>query len=260
MHSGCIEEYKKLTLFRDLKDFNNHFEQWMIDLKDKFTKSETVALKRLVRFSASIQGVCYAKIQTIVAATHKLSEMGGISRSTFERMLRKAKLFGLIEVINTKSKSGRQAHNVYVFQPYKTSKSSDSIKNEVVNVGKIEVPNKSFDPLETSNIKKERKETLDYSFTSNRVPIEFVNYVQYFYNDRQTIEELFRVVLIQTRYLSYYTKQNKLDLALNAFKQLIRNIKSGRKIKNIFGYYWGIISNLLEQEYSEIVQEMLDSA
>lgn len=93
MQSGNIEQYKRLTQFRDLKSFNNHFEQWMTDLKDKFTKSETIALKRLVRFSASIPGVCYAKIQTMVAATHKLSEMGGISRSSFERMVRKAKHF-----------------------------------------------------------------------------------------------------------------------------------------------------------------------
>ncbi|MBA2876883.1 hypothetical protein [Thermaerobacillus caldiproteolyticus] len=38
MRSGNIEQFKHLSQFRDLKDFNNNIEQWMIDLKSKFTK------------------------------------------------------------------------------------------------------------------------------------------------------------------------------------------------------------------------------
>jgi hypothetical protein len=35
---------------------------------------------------------------------------------------------------------------------------------------------------------------------------------------------------------------------------MIRNIKLGKKIKNIFGYYFGIIKNLLDQEYLELLE------
>jgi hypothetical protein len=262
MQSGDISTYKQLTQFRDLKDFNNHFEQWMIDIKDKFTKGELVALKRLVRYSAKIQGVCYAKIQTIVASTHEHDGVG-ISRSTFERMLRKAKKVGLMQVINTKSKNGRQAHNVYVFQPYKSVTSGDSIKNEVPKVEKNDVPNKTINLSETSNNinnKRYSDDELDASFTNSKVPSEFVEYVSNFFDSAKVIEELHRIVQLQTRYLTYYSDSDRLNLAIRAFKQLIRAIKSRKKIKSLYGYYWGILDNLLDEEYSQIWFEAFENA
>ncbi|MGG3448500.1 hypothetical protein [Domibacillus aminovorans] len=92
MKSGHINNFKHLSKFSSLKNFNSNIEQWMIDIKSTFTKSELIALKRLLRFSAKIPGICNAKIQTIISATHEKNEMGGISRSTFERMLRKVNI------------------------------------------------------------------------------------------------------------------------------------------------------------------------
>jgi hypothetical protein len=266
MQSGRIEDFKELSQFRDLKDFNHHFEQWMTDLKDQFTKSETIALKRLVRFSAKIPGVCNAKIQTIVSATHKHSEMGGISRSTFERMLRKAKKFGLIHVLHTQSQNGRQGHSVYVFQKYPTKQESESILNEVSETGSndaaetesIDVPNKKLSENETINLINKRNEPLNSSFVSNKIPSAFTNLVKCFYDDAKMIEEFYKVVKISTRCLSYYTEEDKLELAVKAFKQLVRNMKlNKRKIKNVFGYYWGICNKMLDEEYFEILKEGL---
>ncbi|WP_249924179.1 hypothetical protein [Bacillus cereus] len=141
MQAGNIANFAHLSQFRDLKDFNNNVEQWMIDIKEEFTKSELIALKRLIRFSAKVPGICNAKIQTIVAATH--NDTIGISRSTFERMLRKAKSFGMIEIHNT-SKRGYQAHNVYVFTPYPTK--------EVLQSENIDVPNKTVNPSKSINL------------------------------------------------------------------------------------------------------------
>ena len=123
MRSGNIENFKHLSQFRDLIDFNNNIEQWMTDLKTKFTKSELIALKRLIRFSAKVAGVCNAKIQTLVSACHEKGQE--ISRSTYERMLRKAKKFGLLIVYNTTKENGKQSHNVYVFQRYQSQIVSD---------------------------------------------------------------------------------------------------------------------------------------
>ncbi|UQD52417.1 hypothetical protein C0971_10650 [Bacillus methanolicus] len=254
MKSGNIEQFKELSQFRDLKDFNNHFEQWMTDLKDQFTKSETIALKRLVRFSAKIPGVCNAKIQSIVSATHKHSEMGGISRSTFERMLRKAKKFGLIHIIHTQSKNGRQGHSVYVFQKYPTKKESQPILKEAAEAGLIDAPNKKPSKNKAINLEFKRTMALNSSFVSNKIPSAFTNLVKCFFDDAWTIEEFYKVVHVSTRCLSYYTEENKLELAVKAFKQLVRNIKLKKtKIKNVFGYYWGICNKMLDEEYFEIL-------
>ncbi|MBE2905522.1 hypothetical protein [Anoxybacillus flavithermus] len=257
MKAGNIEQFKHLSQFRDLKDFNNHIEQWMIDLKQKFTKSELIALKRLIRFSAKVAGVCNAKIQTLVSACHEAGQE--ISRSTYERMLRKAKKFGLLIVYNTKKENGKQSHNVYVFQRYQSQIVSDSSTIDVPESAKIDGAYKTNNLSKTNNhINKRNENVLDASYTNNRVPAEFRDLVKCFYDDYKTIEELWKVIYIQTYYLSYYTQQDRLELALDSFKQMVRNIKQGRKVHNIFGYYWGIVGAILDREYVNTLHEMYE--
>lgn len=266
LKSGNIEQYKQLTQFRDIKDFNNHIEQWMIDIKKEFTKSELIALKRLIRFSASIAGVCYAKIQTIVAATHQYDGLG-ISRSTFKRMIKKAVNLKLITIYST-YKNRKQSHNVYVFNRYQSNlakNNSFSCTIEPPNNKKLNQPNNKTNNLyKTNNLLKINKrydeELLDASFTNSRVPTKFVNYICKFYNSAKIIEELWKCVSIQTRYLNYYTDSERIKLGIKAFKQLFRVIKSKRNIRSIYGYYYGIISNLLDQEYQDILLEMIEQA
>jgi hypothetical protein len=130
--SGNINNFKHLSQFSNIKDFNNHFEQWMLDVKKEFTKSELVALKRLVRFSAKVYGVCNAKIGTLTKATHEL-DGAGISRITFKRMVIKAKQFGLLTVHETERKNGSKSSNIYVFNSYSTG-------SEPSEVGKLNQP------------------------------------------------------------------------------------------------------------------------
>lgn len=106
--------YDKLSKFQSLKEFNNHFEQAMLHLKDHFTKSEYIALNKLRKFAADISGVAWCKLQRAVAGTHQ-DDTFGVSRATFDRMLRKAKKLNLITVINQARKNKWQKHNVYVF-------------------------------------------------------------------------------------------------------------------------------------------------
>ncbi|SFA52314.1 hypothetical protein SAMN05216169_103214 [Anoxybacillus pushchinoensis] len=262
MRSGNIEQFKHLSQFRDIKDFNNHIEQWMIDLKQKFTKSELIALKRLIRYSAKVAGVCNAKIQTLVSACHVAGQE--ISRSTFERMLRKAKKFGLLIVHNTTKENGKQAHNVYVFQRYQSQIVSDSSTIDVAESAKIDGAYKTNNLLETNNhinkrnenVQKENK--LDASYTSNRVPAEFRDFVRCFFNDAKAIEEFWKIITIQTYYHTYYSLDDRISLGVDAMKQLIRNIKQGRKVRNIFGYYWGIVKGTLDREYESTLIEMYE--
>lgn len=106
--------YDQLSKFETLKEFNDHFEQAMLDVKEYFTKSEYIALNKLRKFAANVVGVAWVKGQKAVASTHKDS-MFGISRSTFDRMLRKAKKIGLVSVFNQFRENKYQKHNVYVF-------------------------------------------------------------------------------------------------------------------------------------------------
>ncbi|MGZ4160544.1 MAG: hypothetical protein ACXVNF_07085, partial [Neobacillus sp.] len=66
--SGKIEGFEQYSQFNNLKDFNNHFELWLVELKHEFSKGELVGLKRLARFAAKVPGVCNAKIGTVLKA------------------------------------------------------------------------------------------------------------------------------------------------------------------------------------------------
>ncbi|WP_251026992.1 hypothetical protein [Bacillus sp. ISL-46] len=90
LKSGNIEGFEKFSQFSSLQELNTHIEMWLAVHKHDFSKGALVGLKRLVRFSAKIPGVCNAKIGTILKAIHAEYCDHGISRSTFKRMIQKA--------------------------------------------------------------------------------------------------------------------------------------------------------------------------
>ncbi|MFS0637296.1 hypothetical protein AB1K84_15460 [Mesobacillus foraminis] len=250
MQSGSIENYIHLSNFKDIKDFNNNIEQWMLDVKANFTKSEIVALKRLIRFSAKVAGVCNAKIGTLVSATHKNGV--GISRSTFKRMVIKAKEFGLLQVYETERKNGSQSANVYVFNRFESSSAacSEPPENEKLNHHKtsnLSKTNNHLKDLRNSDIKFSTiPETLDASFVSARVPRDFVNLVKYFFDDAWKIEEYWKLATISA--FKNNVTENLLETAIQAFKTLVRKIKFS-KVTNIYGFYWGILNRKFKAIY-----------
>lgn len=113
--SGPIQQFKRYSQFTNLKEFNTHIEMWLLDHKHDFTKSELIALKRLIRYSAKIPGLSNAKMGTILKTTHNEYNGNGISRSTFKRMLTKATSSGILTIQTTDRKNGLQSSNLYIF-------------------------------------------------------------------------------------------------------------------------------------------------
>ncbi|WP_176330283.1 hypothetical protein [Oceanobacillus rekensis] len=256
MQSGNIANFNHLSQFTDIKDFNNNIEQWMLDIKEKFTKSELVALKRLIRFSAKVTGVCNAKISTIVSATHE-KDGAGISRSTFKRMITKAKNLGLISVHETVRKNGSKSSNIYAFirfcvqaEPSKVEKlnqpqTSNLSKTNNTNNNKRNTDVSTEQPAKSIELENQ---TLDASFTSQRVPAKFTNFVKNFYNNAIQIEEYWKLVKI-----SAYKNDISLDvteIAVKAFKALVRKIKLST-VHNKYGFFYGILNRKFKAKYME---------
>lgn len=148
--------YDTLSKFQSLKEFNNNFEQAMLHLKDHFTKSEYIALNKLRKFAADIVGVAWCKLQRAVAGTHQ-DETFGVSRATFDRMLRKAKKLNLITVINQVRENNWQKHNVYVFN--RLDEINMPEEGIVSNSHTIDVPNnEKIDAPITINLSELPKE------------------------------------------------------------------------------------------------------
>lgn len=248
-----VNQYKQLSQFRDLKDFNNHFEQWMVDVKEMFTKSQLVALKRLVRFSVGITGVCFAKIQTIVAATH---ENGiGISRSTFKRMLSKAVEVGLL-VVHETFKKGKQSHNVYVFNRYK----SNTERNTEVSIQAEPPKEEQLNHLLTNNLSKPTKlkdkdirtdepvrksiDTPCADIIPYWIPKQFAQKAGIYFHSNE-ITELYRIGYIHSKMTDIGLET--LIQALNeGLDVLVYRYRKG-KLKSLMGYWNGICKKLIKK-------------
>ena len=101
LKSGRIEGFEGYSQFNSVKEFNTHVEMWLAVKKQEFSKGELVGLKRLVRFSVKVPGVSNAKIGTLLKAINEDYQGNGISRSTFKRMIIKAKELGILTIHET---------------------------------------------------------------------------------------------------------------------------------------------------------------
>jgi N-acetylglutamate synthase-like GNAT family acetyltransferase len=121
LKSGRIEGFEGYSQFKSVKEFNTHVEMWLAVKKQEFSKGELIGLKRLVRFSVKVPGVSNAKIGTLLKAINEEYQGNGISRSTFKRMILKAKELGILTIHETTRKNGSQSSNLYSFNRFPQS-------------------------------------------------------------------------------------------------------------------------------------------
>lgn len=110
---NTLDEFSQ---FNSLEDFHTNIYNWLVEHKCIFTKSELVGLRSLVLLADVTPGVCYERIEDILYAIHEEYNGNGISRSSFRRMLKKAKHLGIVTVLETaRTQNGSQDWNLYVF-------------------------------------------------------------------------------------------------------------------------------------------------
>lgn len=246
--SANIEKFKSFSQFQSLQEFNNHMEMWLVDYKKKFTKSELIGLKRLVRYSAKVPGVCNAKIGTILKAIHEDKNGHGISRSTFKRFLQKAKSVGMLTIYETERKNGSQSCNLYVFNRYAS--------NELPKKEHLDYHKETSNLLETNNNINNRSNELDATYTRDYVPSTFIKLVKCYFNKAKVIEEYWRMARVAA-YRNNREKETELVLhyAILAFKQMVATYKI-KKIHNPVAYFYTVLTRKFEELYFEDLYEM----
>ena len=243
LKSGRIEGFSQ---FKSVKEFNTHIEMWLAVKKHEFSKGELVGLKRLVRFSAKIPGVCNAKIGTLLKAINEEYQGNGISRSTFKRMIIKAKDLGILTIYETERKNGSQSSNLYSFNRFPQS--------EPPKAKKLDHPKETNNLLKTNHQKNNKRNEspieLDYTFVIDKVPQAFVQTVKYFFSDAKTIEEYWHMVQIAAfRFECDQNTEDVLAIAIQSFKQLIRKLKSTKQVAKPIAFFYGILTNKLKELY-----------
>jgi hypothetical protein len=112
------KELKLYSQFKTAKEFYAHLEMWLLEYRGHFSKGELIGLKQLAYFAAKIPGVSNTSIGSTLEAIHDEYYNNGISRSTFKRMVLKAKNVGLLTVYETTRENGSQSSNLYVFNRF----------------------------------------------------------------------------------------------------------------------------------------------
>jgi hypothetical protein len=218
LKSGRIEAFEGYSQFKSVKEFNTHVEMWLAVNKLEFSKGELIGLKRLVRFSAKVPGVCNAKIGTLLKAINEEYKGNDISRSTFKRMIIKAKDLGILTIYETERKNGSQTSNLYSFNRFPAS--------EPPKAKKLDHPKETNNLLKTNHQKNNKRNEapieLDYTFVSDKVPQAFVQSVKYFFSDAKTMEEYWHMVQIAAfRFECDQNTEDVLAIAIQSFKQLV---------------------------------------
>ncbi|OLO37085.1 hypothetical protein BTR23_14225 [Alkalihalophilus pseudofirmus] len=274
MKSGKIEQFKQYSKFSGLEEFNHSNKNALEIHGHHFTKGERIAFNVLTRFSVKVLGVCNARICKLVQACQEIK--GGISRSTFERMLRKAKSLGIITIIHTVRETGGYAHSVYIFNRFDTpndEKLTDPTNSQNPHPPKANAPKKPQETslVETKTLKDKdlRQEQvtkidhvnineLDHSFIPDYVPSQFVKTVKPFFSRATEICGLWNRVEMAYR-SAKFPKGTSIDSVfptiVHAFKQTVYRYKQKKIHTSFMPYFYGTLANLLTVEKRKIVVE-----
>ncbi|WP_078596321.1 hypothetical protein [Evansella clarkii] len=291
MKIGSVESFREFSHFGSVSEFNEHVRCWLDVYGERFTKGERVGLSRLLRYAVKVTGVATGRIGTFLKAIHEEYAGNGISRSTFKRMVVKAKEIGMLCVFELEREKGGQSSNLYVFQRYGGEEglvvsSAVEVKEEKAGYrvgvveetkaeygsdvvvsgtyGNDELPNqeqlnhhKTYSSFKTKTKEKDNKrnEPLDHKFTCEFVPKKFVSLAKCFYDSAAVIEEYWKMVKIAA-YKKVFDQEPEvmLEVGLSGFRQIVRALKKGRVRKPI-AYFYGVVNRKFKGEFDRMVEE-----
>jgi len=258
MKPGHVSQFSHLSLFQTVGEFNESMKQATYLHGHHFTKGERAALLVLVQFSVKYIGVCNARIDKLVKISQTKKQ--SISRSTFERMLRKAKKYNILSVHHTIREKGGYSHNVYVFHRFDGAILTDRNKLQTSAPASSPPTNqptetrsiKSIKPLNKDlkqEIRKETLDSLDFSFVPSSIPKPFVAAVKPFFKSAKEISSLWDRARMAHRsnQLSQPIEVHVLTV-IEAFKQSIFQLKSNQIKTSFIPYFYGTLNKLFSTE------------
>ncbi|WP_052144897.1 hypothetical protein [Halalkalibacter okhensis] len=257
MQSGHIQQFAHLSQFKTVKEFNDSIKNFLQLHGDSFTEGEHIALRTLIQYSVKVHGICNAKICKLLEATHASGQP--ISRTTFERMLRKGRKLGLLTTYNTNRKKGGKSHNVYVFHRFDVSNTKKLTHQQPAPIPPVPSPQTTkTTPEATLSKTKKRKdkeirkvtfESLDYTFVPSHVPSPFVKAAKPFFPSAKEICALWdRVMMAHRKMECKKPVETYLPVIIQAFKESVYRYKKGEIKTSFMPYFYGTLSTFIAHE------------
>ncbi|MFH7820073.1 hypothetical protein [Neobacillus thermocopriae] len=250
LKSGNMEQLKAFSQFESLKEFNAHFEKWLVNHKRDFTKGEWVGLKCLARFAAKVPGVANTKIETILKTIHEEYNENGISRSTFKRMTQKAIQLGVLTVLKTERENGSQSSNLYIFNRYPIDESSkEKLLNEIETMS-LSVEHNQHDKDEGDSTDHDKNQFICIPNPKKKTRELHPTYV----SDRVLSQPLKRKTIGYIRKMTTVCFKHKmeelertLDIMIQCWKQRIRKVKLSSTDKNPISNFFDLASKKMRK-------------
>lgn len=262
---ASIENFKHLSNFSSLKEFNSNMESFLACHKADFTKSEYIAFMRLTKFACKVVGVANASIRAILKAINDKSNGIGISESSFQRMKRKAVKMGILSVTFTERSNGSQSSNLWVFNqfintndiPKTEQKVDEAITVKDSNEMTIETPQSCQEIYKTNNLLTNRiNEPLTSEFVSERIPKKFIDWVKIYFNDAKVIEDFWnRTSWAAWKFCFEEDHDLVLQTAIDSFFVLIRKIKFS-SVKDKYAFFYKTAENKFLEAYFQKLEDM----
>ncbi len=262
------ESFNNLSRFNELEEMNKTVRVYkdtiIVSVKRIDVQARLISLLELLkRHSCKQIGVSYMCKNTIA---DKLE----VSYKTVQRLMKKLEQLGMIRQVPMKRKTDMlQTSNAVLIVPIedvtdkntsKESKKCPAIKT-TTNSLKQKINNKRNDvPVSQNKVVKSFSKA---SFIAHWVPERFADLTSCYYNESSTIQELWKVVKQCNRVVNYatseraFTPQQELNIGIRAFKEFVMKIKDNKKMQNKFGYFNGIVNNLMDKLYFD--QDFLES-
>lgn len=269
MEKKCIdviaseESFRNLSPFIELEELNKTIRTYRdiirMSIKRTDVQSKLIALLEILkRHSCKYVGVSFL-------CKNSIADMIGVSYKTVQRLMKKLVDLGTIKQVAMKRKKDMlQTSNAIIIQPIVEEVSDkvdtkgptkcptiktkpDSLKQNINDINKR-------NSNENINTPEENIEQAD--FVAHWVPERFVSFVNSFYSESKTIQELWKVVRQCNKTINFstgdkaFTKDQELTIGLKAIKEFVMKIKSGVKMKKgKFAYFNGIVNKLMDKFY-----------
>ncbi len=243
------ESYTNLSTFKDVESLNETVRTYRDIIKSSVKRADVQVrlidlLEVLKRHSCKYVGVSFL-------CKNSIAEKLEISYKTVQRLMKKLEDLGMIRQVAMKRKSDMlQTANAVIIQPVKEDVSD---KTPVKSPTKCPTNKTSSISLKTKSLNKRNGAPFNANFVAHWVPERFTSLVSYFYKDAKVIQEFWKVIKQcnkpDGRGNLAYNSEQELSIGVRAIKEFVMKVKAGVQMNNIFGYFNGIVNNLMDKLY-----------
>lgn len=255
------------STFDSTQEMNYHVKQHTNKRYYDMNETQRQTLQIISQYAVNHNGSCHVKIETIMDALDK-------SRSTVIRSVNALVELCVIERLTTKRPiSGGQGANIFRILPYIEPSEQSNDTAEVTQRKDDDKPRQERDAAPI--VEKETAILLSYksiinnTYVSNDEPSPYAVFkasIQTFLgnsihkpssDNKRLVSRLYGVYLAQIKQIRDVYKNGELiDIATKAIRITFATTKR-KKLRNIAGYFNGILSNLLDDLCDEEISRVL---